>query len=115
MPTILVVDDDHHIREVIGFALKKAGFATVEAENGEVVRHLPSGKAVVNVTLATDERWSDRATGERQERTTWHRRVFYRPLARFGFLSALLSDLWNRHGRTTPALLIQGGEIPQPV
>jgi len=35
MPTILVVDDDPHIRAVIGFALQKAGFATVEAENGE--------------------------------------------------------------------------------
>ncbi|MDG4549025.1 MAG: response regulator [Candidatus Contendobacter sp.] len=35
MPTILVVDDDPHIREVICFALKKDGFATVEAENGE--------------------------------------------------------------------------------
>ena len=35
MPTILIVDDDPHIREVIGFALQKAGFATVEAENGE--------------------------------------------------------------------------------
>lgn len=35
MPTILVVDDDPHIRDVICFALKKDGFATVEAENGE--------------------------------------------------------------------------------
>ena len=35
MPTILVVDDDPHIREVICFALKREGFATVEAENGE--------------------------------------------------------------------------------
>ena len=34
MPTILVVDDDPHIREVISFALQKAGFATLEAENG---------------------------------------------------------------------------------
>lgn len=34
MPTILVVDDDPHIREVISFALHKAGFATLEAENG---------------------------------------------------------------------------------
>ena len=104
MPAILVVDDDPHIREAIGLALQKDGFATVEAENGEIVRHPPSGKAVVNVTLATHERWSDRATGERQERTKWHRRVLYRPLARFGFLSALLSDLWNRRFRTTPAL-----------
>lgn len=35
MPTILVVDDDPHIRDVICFALKKDGFQTVEAENGE--------------------------------------------------------------------------------
>lgn len=35
MPTILVVDDDPHIRDVICFALKKDGFATVEAEDGE--------------------------------------------------------------------------------
>lgn len=35
MSTILIVDDDPHIREVIRFALKKDGFATVEAENGE--------------------------------------------------------------------------------
>lgn len=33
-PTILVVDDDPHIRDVICFALKKAGFATLEAEDG---------------------------------------------------------------------------------
>ena len=32
--TILVVDDDSHIREVVCFALKKAGFLTVEASNG---------------------------------------------------------------------------------
>ncbi|MBK8964837.1 MAG: response regulator [Candidatus Competibacteraceae bacterium] len=35
MPTILVVDDDPHIRDVICFALKKDGFTTVEAEDGE--------------------------------------------------------------------------------
>ena len=35
MPTILVVDDDPHIREVIGFALQQTGFGVVEAENGE--------------------------------------------------------------------------------
>lgn len=35
MSTILVVDDDPHIREVICFALKKNGFDPIEAENGE--------------------------------------------------------------------------------
>ncbi|MBI9074517.1 MAG: response regulator transcription factor [Desulfatibacillum sp.] len=33
-PTILVVDDDAHIREVVGFALKKEGFLTAEAKDG---------------------------------------------------------------------------------
>ena len=34
MDTILVVDDDPHIREVLRFALDKAGYATVEAGDG---------------------------------------------------------------------------------
>ena len=34
MQTILVVDDDPHIREVVCFALERAGFKTLEAENG---------------------------------------------------------------------------------
>ena len=35
MEKILVVDDDPHIREVVCFALQKAGYATVSAENGK--------------------------------------------------------------------------------
>jgi two-component system OmpR family response regulator len=35
MDKILVVDDDPHIREVVCFALRKAGYATVSAENGK--------------------------------------------------------------------------------
>ena len=45
------------------------------------VRYMPSGKAVANVTLATNESWKDRNTGEKQERTEWHNVVFYSPLA----------------------------------
>ncbi|WP_028313306.1 response regulator transcription factor [Desulfatibacillum aliphaticivorans] len=33
-PTIMVVDDDAHIREVVGFALKKEGFQTIQAKDG---------------------------------------------------------------------------------
>ncbi len=36
-------------------------------------RYLPSGGAVTNVRLATSESWRDRNTGERKERTEWHR------------------------------------------
>ena len=45
------------------------------------VRYLPGGRAVANVTLATHEGWTDKSTGERQERTEWHYAVFYSPLA----------------------------------
>ena len=45
------------------------------------VRHMPNGNAVANVTVATSESWKDKNTGETQERTEWHRVVFFRRLA----------------------------------
>jgi len=45
------------------------------------VRHMPSGGAVANVTLATSETWRDKQTGETQERTEWHNVVFFNRLA----------------------------------
>jgi single-strand DNA-binding protein len=36
-------------------------------------RSLPSGGEVVNLRIATSESWNDRKSGERQERTEWHR------------------------------------------
>ena len=44
------------------------------------VKYTPSGVPVANVSLATNESWTDRS-GERQERTEWHRLVFWRKLA----------------------------------
>ena len=49
--------------------------------NDPEVRHMPSGGAVANVSLATSESWKDKATSEVQERTEWHRLVFYNRLA----------------------------------
>lgn len=43
-------------------------------------RYMPSGGAVTNVTLATSESWKDKNTGEQQERTEWHRVVFFNRL-----------------------------------
>ncbi len=45
------------------------------------VKYMPSGDAVANVTVATSESWKDKNTGEMQERTEWHRVVFFRRLA----------------------------------
>ena len=41
------------------------------------VRSLPSGGKVVNLRVATSESWRDKNTGERQERTEWHRVVIF--------------------------------------
>ncbi|MDG1496022.1 MAG: single-stranded DNA-binding protein [Porticoccaceae bacterium] len=43
-------------------------------------RYLPSGGAVTNISLATSESWKDKNTGEQQERTEWHKVVFYNRL-----------------------------------
>jgi single-strand DNA-binding protein len=45
------------------------------------VRFTPNGLAVANVTIATSEVWKDKTSGENQERTEWHRVVFYNRLA----------------------------------
>ncbi|MBR9882411.1 MAG: single-stranded DNA-binding protein [Oceanospirillales bacterium] len=45
------------------------------------VRYMPSGNAVTNVTLATSESWKDKQSGQQQERTEWHRVVFFNRLA----------------------------------
>jgi len=44
-------------------------------------RSMPSGNAVTNVTIATSESWKDKQTGQQQERTEWHRVVFFNRLA----------------------------------
>lgn len=45
------------------------------------VRYMPNGAAVASVNIATSEAWKDKQTGQQQERTEWHRVIFYRRLA----------------------------------
>ena len=44
-------------------------------------RYMPSGSAVTNLTIATNESWKDKATGEQKERTEWHRVAMFNRLA----------------------------------
>jgi single-strand DNA-binding protein len=44
-------------------------------------RYMPSGGAVTNLRIATSESWRDKTSGEQQERTEWHRVVFFGRLA----------------------------------
>jgi single-strand DNA-binding protein len=41
------------------------------------VRRMTSGDAVVNLSIATSESWRDKASGERKEKTEWHRVVIF--------------------------------------
>jgi single-strand DNA-binding protein len=41
------------------------------------VRYLPSGDAVANISVATTEKWKDKASGEMKEHTEWHRISFF--------------------------------------
>ena len=45
------------------------------------VRYMPNGGAVANITIATTESWKDKTTGQQQEKTEWHRVVFFKRLA----------------------------------
>jgi len=49
--------------------------------NDPDVRYTASGSAVANLSVATSESWKDRQSGERQERTEWHRVVIFGKLA----------------------------------
>lgn len=44
------------------------------------VKYMPSGGAVTNISLATTDTWKDKVSGLPQERTEWHRLVFFNRL-----------------------------------
>ena len=44
-------------------------------------RYMPSGSAVTNFTVATNESWKDKQTGEQKDRTEWHRVATFNRLA----------------------------------
>ena len=44
-------------------------------------RYMPSGSAVTNLTVATNESWKDKATGEQKDRTEWHKVAMFNRLA----------------------------------
>jgi len=43
-------------------------------------RYMPSGGAVTSISIATNEAWTDKKTGQKQERTEWHNITFFNRL-----------------------------------
>lgn len=56
------------------------------------MRYLPSGEAVASFTMATSERWKDKATGEMKEATEWHN------ISTFGRLAEIVGEYVKKGG-----------------
>jgi len=54
--------------------------------NDQDTRYMPSGSAVTNLSVATNESWKDKQTGEQKDRTEWHR------VAMFGRLAEIAAE-----------------------
>ena len=54
--------------------------------NDPETRYMPSGSAVTNMTVATNESWKDKQTGEQKDRTEWHK------VAMFGRLAEIAAE-----------------------
>jgi single-strand DNA-binding protein len=85
-------------------------------------RQMPGGGAVVNLTLATSESWKDKNTGQQQEKTEWHRVVFFNRLAeivgeyvrkgsKLYIEGSLRTRSWEQDGVTRYATEIVAGEM----
>ena len=55
-----------------------------------VVRHTNNGDAIANLSVATSESWNDKATGQKQERTEWHK------VSMFGKLAEIAGQYLNK-------------------
>jgi single-strand DNA-binding protein len=60
----------------MGRGINKAVIVGTLGKDPEI-RYAQNGNAVVNLSVATNESWKDRETGEAQERTEWHRIVMF--------------------------------------
>lgn len=86
------------------------------------VRYLPNGGAVANISVATSERWKDKDTGQQQERSEWHRIVFFNRLAeivneyvrkgsKIYIEGSLRTRSWEQDGQTKYATEIVASEM----
>ena len=90
--------------------------------NDPETRFMPNGNAVTNVSVATSESWKDKQSGQQQERTEWHRVVFFNRLAEIAgeYLKkgskiyvegALRTRQWDKEGQKHYSTEIIGSEM----
>ena len=54
------------------------------------IRYAQDGKAIANISIATSEQWKDKQTGEKQERTEWHK------VTAFGKLGEIIGEYLHK-------------------
>jgi len=85
-------------------------------------RYMPSGGAVTNISVATNEQWTDKQSGQKQERTEWHNVVFFGKLAEIAgeylkkgsqvyIEGKLKTDQYEKDGITRYSTKIQANEM----
>ena len=78
--------------------------------NDPETRSMPNGSAVTTISIATTESWKDKNSGQQQERTEWHRIVFFNRLAEIAgqylkkgssvyIEGALRTNQWEKDGQ----------------
>jgi single-strand DNA-binding protein len=67
-------------------------------------RYMPSGAAVTNFTVATNESWKDKQTGEQKERTEWHK------VAMFGRLAEIAAEYLRKGSQ----VYVEGKQMAGP-
>jgi single-strand DNA-binding protein len=86
------------------------------------MQHMPSGGTVTSISVATSESWKDKNTGQQQDRTDWHRIVFFNKLAEIAgqylkkgskvyIEGALRTRAWEKDGITRYATEIVANEM----
>lgn len=75
----LCTTEDNLYRNKIGYKMSTVNSVTLIGNLGQdpEVRHTQDGSTIVQLSIATSDTWKDKSTGERRERSEWHRVVIF--------------------------------------
>jgi single-strand DNA-binding protein len=72
------------------------------------MRYTAGGDAVANLSIATSESWNDNQTGEKKEKTEWHRVVFFFLILLFCWVFRRIADVCGEYLKKGSSIYIEG-------